>query len=82
MNIDQLAANCALHAEVAARANDLGPREVIGALLTAGIATAFTNMEDETDMHEMASCLVRFVNAECTNLIEGIENAEEAASNG
>ena len=61
---------------------DLGPQEAIGALLTAGLATAFTQINEGVDLHEAASDLVGFVNAACTNIIEGIENEQEAASNG
>ena len=82
MNVEQLAEALAVHAKTLCMANDMGPREVIAALLTAGTATAFTYLEEGGDTNEVASDVVGFVNAACTNIIEGIENAEETASNG
>ena len=82
MNIEELAEQLARQAEDTCRANGLGPQEAIGALMTAGLATAFTQINEGVDLHEAASDLVGLVNAACTRIIEGFENAEEAASNG
>ena len=80
--IEKMASDLCDKAKIMAMEMGLGPQEAIGALLTAGIASAFNYVVEGTEMHEMAASLVGFVNAACTNLIEGIENAEEAASNG
>ena len=82
MTIEKMAEELCVVAKRMAIEADLGPQEAIGALLTAGLATAFTQINEGVDLHEAASDLVGFVNAACTNIIEGIENEQEAASNG
>ncbi len=81
MTIEKMAKElCAVAKRMAIEA-DLGPQEAIGALLTAGLATAFNQINEGADLHEAASGLVGFVNAACTSIIEGISDAQEAASN-
>ena len=82
MTIEQLTEQLARQADCTCRANNLGPQEAISALMAAGIASAFTYMAEGADMFEVSSDLVGFVNATCARIIEGLKNAEEAASNG
>jgi len=74
--IEKMAGELCDKAKIMAMEMGLGPQEVIGALLTAGIATAFAYMVDGTDLPEMASSLVGFVNSACTNIVERASGEE------
>jgi hypothetical protein len=82
MEIYQLTELVCKFAEDTAKENGMKPIEVIGALLTGGVAIAFTYADEKADRYDVASDIVGLVNSTCTSIIKGLENEKETASNG